>query len=236
MPQNENQGARFHEEDKTTWTNYHQNFVQKNVKKLFDVYNPAGPSTVGGYNETTALLQKLVRRAVNSKTRIRGVGGTWSLSRAAAVDGYVLNTRNLNYGFNISAGSVANQFAGDPGKLFFSQCGANVWELSQVLEGRGLSFHTTGASNGQTIAGALSTGTHGSMLDFGGVQDQIVGIHLIVSPTRTVYLERASRPVVSKRFVNNLGAELIQDDALFDAALVSFGSFGVNHQKNAGTY
>ncbi len=229
MAENTTQGARVFEEDRSSWTNYHENVTQKNVKKVFTVYRPSGSSTVRGYNETTALLQKLFRRAVNNGVRMRGVGGTWSLSRAAAVDGYVLDTRNLNYGFNISASSVSRDFTGDHEKLFFAQCGANVWEISQQLEARDLSFHTTGASNGQTIVGAISTGTHGSVLDFGGIQDHVVGLHLIVSPTKTIYLERASRPVVSNRFVNNLGAELRRDDDLFNAALVSFGSFGIIH-------
>ncbi len=41
--------------------------------------------------------------------------------------------------------------------------------------------------------------------------------------------ERASYPVASDHLVAILGAEAIRDDDLFNAALVSFGSFGIIH-------
>jgi len=44
-----------------------------------------------------------------------------------------------------------------------------------------------------------------------------------------VYLQRASYPVVNPGFAAALGAELKNDDTLFNAALVSFGSFGIIH-------
>lgn len=90
-------------------------------------------------------------------------------------------------------------------------------------------LHTSGAANGQTIAGATSTGTHGSALGFGALHDHIVAIHLIASDTKQYWLERASRPVVKDSFPAGLGAELRRDDDLFNAVLVSFGSFGIIH-------
>ena len=75
----------------------------------------------------------------------------------------------------------------------------------------------------------MSTGAHGSSIDVGAVQDYVLGIHLIVSASRHVWLERKSAPVVSDVFIKKLGTELIQDDELFNAALVSFGSFGIIH-------
>jgi hypothetical protein len=57
----------------------------------------------------------------------------------------------------------------------------------------------------------------------------VVGLHLVVGPDRHVYLERASQPVTTPAFARSLGAELVRDDTQFDAALVSFGSFGVIH-------
>jgi hypothetical protein len=57
----------------------------------------------------------------------------------------------------------------------------------------------------------------------------VVGLHLVTGPDKQVYLERASQPVTAPAFAQSLGAERIRDDTLFNAALVSFGSFGVVH-------
>ena len=77
--------------------------------------------------------------------------------------------------------------------------------------------------------GAVAPGTHGAAIDIGGVQEYVVGIHLIGAGGRHIWLERASRPIVTDAFVAMLGAELVRDDAMFNAALVSFGSFGIVH-------
>ena len=102
-------------------------------------------------------------------------------------------------------------------------------ELNNWLKANKRSLKTSGASNGQTIVGCFSTGTHGSAIDFGSVQDFIVGMHIIVGPGRHFYLERQSYPVVSNAFIQKFKTKLIADDELFNAALVSFGSFGFIH-------
>ena len=63
----------------------------------------------------------------------------------------------------------------------------------------------------------------------GAIPDFVVGLHIITGGDKHVWLERASYPVASSDFVSWLDAELVQDDALFNAALVSFGSFGFIH-------
>lgn len=113
--------------------------------------------------------------------------------------------------------------------LVFAQCGATIAELNQELEPRGLALITSGASNGQTICGAISTGTHGAAWKFGAIHDFILGFQLIGHQGESYWIEPASRPVMAKSFCEILGATLVRDDQLFYAALVSFGSFGVIH-------
>src|SRR5260221_5037245 len=148
---------------------------------------------------------------------------------ATADAGIMLDTKPLNMMFGISQQSVNPAYRGDVEKLFLAQCGNGVWEISKFLQIRNLSLKTSGASNGQTIAGVTATGAHGSAFDVGAVQDFVVGLHIIVSPTRHIWLEKASNPVVSANFIKNLQTELVQDDDLFHSALVSFGSFGIIH-------
>ena len=229
MAQPHDVGPIIHVSPRRRWVNWHESFSQP-LKKLVDVWNhEPGVSAVHFYNGTTAGLQDLIQEALDTGTSIRGLGGGWSLSRVAATEGILINTKPLNYRFSIRAAQVHPQYQGEAANLVFAQCGMSIAELHKYFNARGKSLKTCGASNGQTIAGALSTGTHGSAIDVGSIADYVVGLHIIVTPERHVWLERHSSPVVVDGFPRAFGAELIRDDALFHAALVSFGSFGIIH-------
>jgi hypothetical protein len=102
--------------------------------------------------------------------------------------------------------------------------------LEQQLEAQKKSVRASGASNEQSIVGALSTGTHGGAFRFGSIQETVVGLHIVTGPDRHVWLERASYPVAAPKFTDWLGVtDVWRDDDLFNAALVSFGSFGFIH-------
>jgi hypothetical protein len=213
----------------TTWENRHETFVEK-IKDLYELGNDDSLLPLDSYNDSTKGLQQIVAEAVAQKTCLRALGAGWSWMKIATADnGIMLDTKPLNLIFDISTPSVAPAYKGDVSKLFFAQCGNGVWELSRYLRPRNLSLKTSGASNGQTIAGVIATGAHGSAFDTGAVQDFVVGIHIIVSPTRHIWLERASYPVASDAFIKDLNTERVQDDDLFHSALVSFGSFGIVH-------
>jgi len=106
------------------------------------------------------------------------------------------------------------------------QSGKKIKSITNELETQGKSLKTSGASNGQTIAGAISTGVHGSSLDEGAIQDFVVGLHIITSDQETVYIEKEHRPALSDDFATKINARIIRDDELFNAALVGMGAFG----------
>lgn len=228
MDASENLSAQIVVKNRRQWTNTHQNFSQP-IDRLYDVANPQNADFLAGLKATIASLQALIDEAIRDGVRVRAIGSGWSFSKVTATEGRVINTKPLNWMAEISGDSIAAAYQGDRSSLLFVQCGTAIAEINRYLEVRQRSLKTSGASNGQTIAGAMSTGTHGSAFEIGAVQDYVVGIHLIVGPTRHVWLERASSPVVSDSFAQNLGAELIRDDTLFLSALVSFGSFGLIH-------
>lgn len=221
--------ARIHRTGRKRWKNWHEG-VNQRIADLIDLHNPPEAATPAGLRRTTAKIQEVLGEALDRGLRVRALGGGWSLSRAPTTDGWVLNTKPLNWIFPISPESLVPERAGQAGELFLVQCGSHISEINRFLETQvARSLRTTGASNGQTLAGAVATGTHGSAIDFGAIQDHVVGLHLITGPDSHVWLEPASAPVASEAFVAALGADLRRDDALFAAALVSFGSFGVIH-------
>jgi FAD/FMN-containing dehydrogenase len=225
--------AKFIKNGRKSWTNWHHS-VRERITDLFDLHNePLGPgegATTGGLRRTTAMIQGILGDAISQNVPVHALGGGWSFSRAPGTEGWLLNTLPLNWIFPISGGSLVPARAAQAPNLFLAQCGNNISELNRYFETtKDRSLRTTGASNGQTIAGAISTGMHGSAIDVGAMQDQVVGIHLITGPDRHIWLEPASNPLVSQAFLDALGTELVRDDALFNAALVSFGGFGIIH-------
>ena len=211
-----------------SWTNRHETFTQA-IENLYNLANNNSGDVLADYNDTTQSIQKIIQEAIDSNRQLRVLGGEWSWTKIAASTGILLNTKPLNLSFQISKSNVSTGYTKSPGDLYFAQCGNSVKELSDLLRTMNRSLKTSGASNGQTIVGAMSTGTHGSAIDVGSIPDYVVGLHIIVNPKRHVWLERKSYSVVSDSFVKNINAELVQDDGLFNAALVSFGCFGFIH-------
>ncbi|PZF72184.1 FAD-binding protein [Taibaiella soli] len=211
-----------------TWSNQHLNITQP-VADYYDLANETVGSPLQIYNDTTKGIQQIIKDAIAKNTTLRVLGGNWSLSPIAATKGILLNTKLLNIRFTITAASASPAYKGDPRKLCLAQCGTGIWELNDFLHQRGLSLSACGASNGQTIAGAIATGTHGAAIGFGATQDAVVGLHIITGPDKHIWLERASYPVLIDSFADKLGATLVRDDEVFYAALVSFGSFGFVH-------
>lgn len=222
---------RITKKDRSWWTNKHHNFRQP-IDRLYDVWNPkiSGPAEqVPALRATVAGLQGIIADAIAEGARLRAIGSGWSISNVAVTDGWIVNTKPLNWMFRLSDRSVDPSYAGDRDGLMFAQCGTSIAELNENLASKGRSLRTQGASNGQTVVGAFSTGSHGSAIDESGVENFVVGLHVIVGPDRHVWLEQASYPVAAEHFADRLGAELVRDDDLFKAALVSFGSFGIVH-------
>ena len=216
------------------WGNCHENF-RHTFKKNASFKLVLPESVVGSadkYKATTANFMWLIRHAINNDMQMRAMGNGWSFSEVAVCEGGGVDTKALRLSFVLKNSFVSPEYL-KKGKgsadLFFVQCGMSILQLNEKLEAAGRSLSASGASNGQSIAGATSTGTHGSAFKVGAVHDTIAGLHLIVGPDRHVWLERATNPVASDEFIDWLKAEKISNDELFNSAVVSFGSFGFIH-------
>ncbi|MEJ0106462.1 MAG: hypothetical protein WDO19_29690 [Bacteroidota bacterium] len=115
--------------------------------------------------------------------------------------------------------------------IFLIQCGNIIKEIQSFVGDHGKSVKTSGASNGQTIGGAISTGIHGSAWDTGCAQDAVIGLNLIIGPNPedVIYLERHTQPALNDVFAARINARVIRNDDLFNAALVGIGAFGFIH-------
>ena len=212
----------------TEWINRHHTFTQP-IDNLFDLINGNTGNGFDDYNAMTDAIQAFLEKAIIENKTVRALGGGWSFTKVATAD-WILNTKMLNMLFPIrNTQSLSPEYKKTPNNLLFAQCGNSIQELNNWLKQNNRSLKTSGASNGQTITGCFSTGTHGSAIDTGSVQDFIVGMHIITDPANHIWLERESYPVVSDVLIQKFQTKLVADDELFNAALVSFGSFGFIH-------
>lgn len=207
----------------------HKNF-KYSIDNLFDVKNGDEPDMITGYNQTTLLIQGFLQNALKNNKSVRAIGGNWSWTAVGFTKDWMVSTLKLNR-IKLMPQNEITDTSGpfEKNKYLFAQCGCSVIELNDVCHRLKRSLPTSGASNGQTIAGLISNCTHGAAIDFGSTPDFVVGLHLVLSPDKHVYLERKSQPVVTQDFIQRIGAEHIKDDEVFNAALVSFGSFGFIH-------
>ena len=216
--------------DDREWTNWHLTVKDVPIGGRFELHNSPGGATLTGMKASAEAVQKLIGRAFAERRRLRAQGSAWSFSEAPSVPGgWSLSTGFANWLFRLPKSHVVAGYPGDKDGLVLCQTGISVSELNMFLERNGRSLATTGASNGQTFVGAMSTGTHGSAINHPAIQGQVAGLQLIPGPDRNLWIERESRPVTDGRMAAQMGATVVRDDRLFAAALVGLGAFGVVH-------
>lgn len=205
------------------WSNYHGTGTSEGATR-FALRSGDAPR---GRDEI-AIAAKAVRdwlgQAQTAKRRARPLGAGWSPSNInIASDSWLLHTRRFNRCFRIGADDVRPGV--DAGALMLVEAGALVDEVSDKFEEQGRSLWTSGAGNGQTFAGACATGTHGSMVARGGIQDHVRAVQ-IVTPGGIHWIEPAAG-VMTDAFIAATGSTPIRDDDLFAAAQLPVGSLGV---------
>jgi FAD/FMN-containing dehydrogenase len=118
--------------------------------------------------------------------------------------------------------------------LFRIEAGMKIEELNRVLFDKKLALANMGNFDGQSISGAVCTGTHGSNLSMGPIADSVVSLELVTvidGSARPVRIEPTKGITDPDLFQQGPGRDdgwqLIQDDAIFYASVVSMGCIGV---------
>lgn len=76
------------------------------------------------------------------------------------------------------------------------EAGIPLWRLNEELARRGLALSNLGDIDRQTIAGATSTGTHGTGLRYGSIAASIVGLELVTGAGEVVRCSAAEEPEI----------------------------------------
>jgi FAD binding domain len=178
-------------------------------------------------------LKDIVNKASSDGMRLRPIGTRWNMNNLPYSDEYMVETRELTYvkiGIDEPTSHLTTNYQNIADTLTFVQSGVTIRNLYSALFEKGLTLPTSAVTDGMTIGGGVSTGTHNAGLDFGGMQDFVRGIHLVLND-RTVFVQPSTNPVVTEAYaLTVLDADVLtNDDALFYNALVSYGAYGIIH-------
>ncbi|MEJ8544296.1 D-arabinono-1,4-lactone oxidase [Brevibacillus borstelensis] len=141
----------------------------------------------------------IVKQCVEQGLRIRAVGSGHSFTRLVQTDECLISLDRLQ-----GLASV------DPEKgIVEVWAGTKLKALGDQLCSHGLSQENLGDINAQSIAGAVSTGTHGTGIRFGSLSTQVVGLTIVTAAGEVLNCSTESHP------------------SLFPALQVSLGLLGV---------
>lgn len=220
--------------------------IQRRIRKSVSVSSPgqencqAGVSWMNYTGTQTATpeftcapvsiegLTKVVRRAEAERKRVHAFGSKWSFSDCALTTDFLINTQGIAKPLQ----SVQSALRPGAPMVFHVEAGITIRNLYGKLSQLGLALETMGGSSGQTLAGAVSTGTHGGDKFLPPLADSVLALHLVgtggtqywIEPTQGITDPGLLRTHVVPAIDSG---NIIYDDATFNACLVSFGCMGI---------
>ncbi len=125
-----------------------------------------------------------IRAAVAQGLRVKAVGSGHSFTGVAVTDGLLVHLDRMTgiRSLDVPTGRVTVG-AGTP-----------LRELNDALAAHGLAMANLGDIDVQTLAGAISTGTHGTGHALGGLATQVVGLELVTADGSLVQCSAGESP------------------------------------------
>lgn len=116
-------------------------------------------------------VQRAVRAAVAQNLSVKAVGAGHSFTAIAVAPGVLLETDDLQGLVSVDTERGRVTLLG----------GTRLHRIPSLLAKYGLAMENLGDIDRQSIAGAISTGTHGTGARFGGLATQVVGARLVTA-------------------------------------------------------
>jgi L-gulono-1,4-lactone dehydrogenase len=171
-------------------------------------------------------LIDLVKRAEREGTTVRAVGAGHAWSDIALTDGYLIEPDRLS---GVTRPDESGLREGARGRdLVRVLGGTHIHTLNDELDGMNLALPNMGGYDAQTIAGVVSTSTHGSGLRWGPFPDLVRSLDLVVAGGEALRLEPSDGPTDPAAFADET-LRLVQDDRQFAAAVCGLGTTGLIH-------
>ncbi len=141
-------------------------------------------------------LQSVVQRAAQSGRRVKAIGAGHSFTGIAVARDIQVDVRALS-------GLLAVDVERGTARL---GAGTRLFEIPGLLAPHGLSMANLGDIDRQTVAGAISTGTHGTGLRFGGLATQVIGATLVTGEGELISVDGSANAELLPAVRLGLGA------------------------------
>jgi L-gulono-1,4-lactone dehydrogenase len=105
--------------------------------------------------------------AVTGARRVKVAGSGHSFTDIACTDGVMIDMRAMRRVLAVDGNEVT------------VEAGITLHELGEELRSRGLAMENQGDVDPQTLAGAISTATHGTGAGYGNLSSQVTGVRLV---------------------------------------------------------
>jgi FAD-linked oxidoreductase len=113
------------------------------------------------------LTEEELVRAVRSARRVKVAGAGHSFTDIACTDGVMIDMSRMTRVLAVEGDEVT------------VEAGITLHDLGEELRSRGLAMENQGDVDPQTLAGAISTATHGTGARFGNLSSQVAGVRLV---------------------------------------------------------
>ncbi|MFE1663908.1 D-arabinono-1,4-lactone oxidase [Microbacterium sp. P02] len=145
---------------------------------------------------TPEAVQRAVCAAISRGMHVKAVGAGHSFTGIAVAPGLLLDLTDLS-------GVVAVDTARSRVRL---RAGTRLHRIPGLLAPHGLAMENLGDIDRQSIAGAISTGTHGTGAAFGGIATQIVGATLVTGDGELLTVDETENADLLPAVALGLGA------------------------------
>jgi len=141
-------------------------------------------------------VQRLVRAAAGAGLPIKAVGAGHSFTGIAVAPGIMLDLDALSGLVRVD----------HERRQVTVLAGTRLHRMPALLEPFGLAMANLGDIDRQSVAGAISTGTHGTGLAFGGVATQVVGVTMVTADGSLLTSDAEHDPELLPALALGLGA------------------------------
>jgi D-arabinono-1,4-lactone oxidase/FAD binding domain len=172
-------------------------------------------------------VSAIVRAAEEAGVTVRAVGSGHSWSDVALTRGFLLKPQRMSQPAATERDFIRPEW--QDRHLVRAEAGIRIKELNAYLDGRGLGLSNMGGYDHQTVAGVISTSTHGSGITFGPLNDFVRSLDVVAAGGKVYRIEPSDGPTDADAYATHYGDRrtLIQDDHWFRAVAVAMGCMGV---------